>query len=148
MKRFSFELTPLLRKRAWDIDALRLEKSIASRVVTEYERTLNEIEITIQTCSNSLIKASDQDAEISIVQRQIMGAYLQHQHDLAAETKASLKNAQDIERQVTDQLLTTSQQLKALEKMRDSAQKKHEYFRLRAEFNETDDSWLAAHKPL
>lgn len=147
MKRFIFELDPLLRKHAWDLDTLSLEKIMASRAVSEQERELNTIETEILACSNSLIEVSGQDAEISIAQRQLVSIYLQYQHDLAADAKASLQTAQGIESQIADQLISTSQQVKALEKLRDCAKKKYDYLRKCAEFSEADEHWLAHHNP-
>lgn len=147
MKRFRFELDPLLQKHTWEVAVLRTEKATASRAVTEQERVLQAIQKEIQDNYNALVQASAQDAHINIAQRQVLAVYLQHQHDLASEAKASLDKVQNVERQIAEQLLAASQQVKTLEKLRDTEMKKHEYLRLRAEFNETDENWLSRHKP-
>ena len=147
MKRFRFELDPLLRKHTWEADVLRTEKATANRAVVEQERELQAIQKEIQDCCDTLIQASGQDADISIAQRQVLAVYLRHQHDLASEAKMSLEKARKIEQQIAEQLLAASQQVKTLEKLRDGEQKKYDYLRLRAEFNESDENWLVRHKP-
>ena len=142
MKRFHFELDALLDKFAWDVDILRTEKASASLAVEAQQKELRSLEEQIRECHDSLLKISGEDAEISIAQRQVLGNYLRYKLDLSKTACVSLEKAQAIEQQIVEQLLDTSQRLKTVEKLKEHGKLKHDYLRMRAESNESDENWL------
>jgi flagellar export protein FliJ len=145
MKRFRFELDPLLKKHAWEADVLRTEKATASRAVSAQQNELRSIEEQISEYRNALIGSSVEEAEISIAQRQMTEIYIRHQQQLEKEMRTSLDKAIAIEQQISNQLLLASQQLKTLEKLKDRAKQQHAYLQLRAELVEADENWLTRH---
>lgn len=143
MKRFKFDLDPLLEKHLWDVDMFRAEKATATRAVEEKQTELDAIEAQIAHCRTTLVDQASENAEISLGQRQVIETYIRHQQTLAQETQKALDKAKAIEQQIADQLLAASKQVKTLEKLKERAKQQHDYHQLRAELTEADDNWLS-----
>lgn len=142
-KQFYYSLDTLLKKRNFDIAALRIEETHARQA---YANKAKELEVLLEnaTDTENQIRAA-QAGETMIIPERLNGMrlFLDYLRESVKQKSQELRQAEIIYQQIVDQIKTTKQSIKSLEKNKDRKKREHVVEQERMGFIEMDDLWLS-----
>ncbi|MBI3900275.1 MAG: hypothetical protein HY308_18580 [Gammaproteobacteria bacterium] len=143
-KRFRYSLDPLLKKRQMDWSIVKVEEANAKSVVAKKENELKGIEGVIDETETLLRQSGEQGATIDRERQQSILNYLAFRHQDLNEKRKQLEQANKVHQQISRNLGTIRQGIKALEKHQSKKLGEYTDENIRREHKQLDELWLIA----
>lgn len=145
-RQFRYPLTPLLTKRAWDVDIARRELVTAQRVLDLRREEQTRLRSHLQQAHAEVSRMVASGTTIDVTRYRLLGAYAAELETSVAAKLAEVSEAESLCNELFDNLGKEHRTLKGMEKHRDQLRLEHDTERLREEFREADDMWIMRHR--
>lgn len=139
---FKYKLDPILRRERWDGEVLGAEAARARAVEEDKRRLLDQVAASIRAAEAELRALHRANEPIPLERRQLLTAFLQHQHVQAALRAQELAQAEQIHREALAALQAKRRSTRALENHRDRRKSEHDVEQTRQSLKRADESWL------
>jgi len=142
-RRFRYPLDPFLRKKKLDWSSVKLEEARARSVVDMRKQKAASVQSEIEALEQSRRQSLGRGAVIDRDQQQNISNYLKHTQRGLEQIHQQLDQANTVHQQISRELSTIHQGIKALEKHKTHKQLEHSQEARRREYNQLDELWLA-----